>query len=272
MRQEQQKMVIYQSFLRYKKHQLDEIVRSLDDQKIEIANWECSLVSMEKRLKEREAWMEVKRKNLRNKQEELREKEEELREREMKLDALDVGNLVKYTNGIDENLNKNEFEAWKKGHNGLDAWNRAKDPKEFAVRKFAKYSDVVVGRKLATDQNGSGEFGDTELAKDSIKLHYENLAKGLNEFDAWKLSKDSYKMDTDELDDDPKGAQMDEMSNKDGSLHKKEVDFKENAINCNGLENFQENGVDYPEVNGEYPMDNMNFEFSKNAVKWSDIQ
>ncbi|GIX99012.1 hypothetical protein CEXT_382421 [Caerostris extrusa] len=60
VRQEQQKMAILQSFLRFKKHQLDESYRRLDDKKMEIANWECNLTSKAKKLQEKDCRLEAK--------------------------------------------------------------------------------------------------------------------------------------------------------------------------------------------------------------------
>ncbi|GIX67500.1 uncharacterized protein CDAR_17241 [Caerostris darwini] len=80
VRQEQQKMAILQSFLRFKKHQLDESYRRLDDKKMEIANWECNLTSKAKKLQEKDCRLEAKRLTLFNKESELEEREKKLNE------------------------------------------------------------------------------------------------------------------------------------------------------------------------------------------------
>ncbi|XP_055937453.1 uncharacterized protein LOC129966874 isoform X2 [Argiope bruennichi] len=80
VKQEQQKMAILQSFLHFKKHQLDEGYRRMDDKKIEIANWECSLANRAKRLLEKECRLEAKRLNLLDKESKLDEREKMLNE------------------------------------------------------------------------------------------------------------------------------------------------------------------------------------------------
>ncbi|XP_071033985.1 putative leucine-rich repeat-containing protein DDB_G0290503 isoform X1 [Parasteatoda tepidariorum] len=86
MKQEQQKMAILQSFLRFKKQQLDESFRSLDDKKMDIINWEYNLYTKAKKLHEKEYWMTMKSQNLRKKEKQLEEKEKwlDLRENEIR--------------------------------------------------------------------------------------------------------------------------------------------------------------------------------------------
>ncbi|PRD32437.1 UNVERIFIED_CONTAM: hypothetical protein NCL1_20448 [Trichonephila clavipes] len=80
IKQEQQKMAILQSFLRFKKHQLDESYRRMDDKKIEIANWECNLANRAKKLQEKECWLESRRLSLLSKESKLNERENMLNE------------------------------------------------------------------------------------------------------------------------------------------------------------------------------------------------
>ncbi|GBM41437.1 hypothetical protein AVEN_129629-1 [Araneus ventricosus] len=80
IRQEQQKMAILQSFLHFKKHQLDESYRRMDEKKIEIANWECSIASKAKRLQEKECKLEARRLSLLDKESKLDEREKKLNE------------------------------------------------------------------------------------------------------------------------------------------------------------------------------------------------
>ncbi|CAL1268510.1 unnamed protein product [Larinioides sclopetarius] len=80
IRQEQQKMAILQSFLHFKKHQLDENYQRMDEKKIEIANWECSIANRAKRLQEKECKLEARRLSLLDKESKLDEREKKLNE------------------------------------------------------------------------------------------------------------------------------------------------------------------------------------------------
>lgn len=92
IRQEQQKMAILQSFLRFKKHQLDESYRRMDDKKIEIANWECNLATKAKRLQEKECWLESRRLSLLSKESKLNERENMLNESQNGIETKPNGN------------------------------------------------------------------------------------------------------------------------------------------------------------------------------------
>ncbi|XP_035221735.1 uncharacterized protein LOC118194673 isoform X2 [Stegodyphus dumicola] len=82
MRQEQQKMAILHSFLRYKKHQLDEYAHKLDDKKLELANWEFTLNAVHKKLKDKEYWIEAKWEILKNREQQIEEREKVLKKSE----------------------------------------------------------------------------------------------------------------------------------------------------------------------------------------------
>lgn len=91
LRQEQQKMVILQSFYQYKKYRLEEIARNLDEKRIEIANWECNLHNKAKELQDKEQRLENKNKILQQHVQELVEQkkmmdaQEKLITREMEM-------------------------------------------------------------------------------------------------------------------------------------------------------------------------------------------
>ncbi|GFS94946.1 uncharacterized protein NPIL_435541 [Nephila pilipes] len=87
VKQEQQKLAILQSFLRFKKHQLDESYRRMDDKKIEIANWECNLATKAKRLQEKECWLESRRLSLLSKESKLNERENILNETQNEIET-----------------------------------------------------------------------------------------------------------------------------------------------------------------------------------------
>lgn len=84
LKQEQQKMAILQSFLRYKRYQLEESARNLDEKRIEIANWECTLYNKAKRLHDKELWLDNRSEILFNKAQQLAEKEKILNKEEGK--------------------------------------------------------------------------------------------------------------------------------------------------------------------------------------------
>lgn len=106
LKQEQQKMAILQSFLRYKKYQLEESARNLDEKRIEIANWECNLYNKAKKLHDKELWLESKNDTLCNKAQQLAEKEKVLNDEECKF-SIDIHfskNIHKETQLRDKNF------------------------------------------------------------------------------------------------------------------------------------------------------------------------
>lgn len=77
-------MYILQSFLRYKKYQLEETARNLDEKRIGIANRECNLSKKANRLHEKEVWLESKSEILYKKAVQLAERENLLSKEESK--------------------------------------------------------------------------------------------------------------------------------------------------------------------------------------------
>ncbi|KAG8175497.1 hypothetical protein JTE90_025510 [Oedothorax gibbosus] len=148
MRQEQQKMVAYESFLRYKSRQLNEMIRSLDSKKFENTNWERNLISKEKQLKEMESWLEYKKNDLKN-------KEEGLREREKKLNAMSIefqlngGSSAGSTEGVNNNSNETP--------NSLNGSKLSKYVSKFAGRNLAESAEDYVPQ-LIGDEKGVGNL------------------------------------------------------------------------------------------------------------------
>lgn len=99
LKQEHQKMAILQSFLRYKKYQLEETARNLDEKRIEIANLECNLISKAKKLLDKELMLKTQNDMLCSKAKQLAEREKNLNADKNKLssDTCLSKNLIKET-------------------------------------------------------------------------------------------------------------------------------------------------------------------------------
>ena len=177
LKQEEQKVAILQSFLRYKKYQLEESARNLDEKRIEIANWEYNLYNKAKRLQEKEQWLDNKNEMLNNKTQQLVDKEKMLSEDDK------ISNDTLYSDTFKEvGVPEKKF-AFHKNDNIWSEISKMKNPK---IDENNQYSFVSYDSKSArlsesmpssVEKCKSDAFSLDELEKNLVfieKMHSTN--------------------------------------------------------------------------------------------------